>query len=183
MTSENLNKLFSNEPELWHKYHEIAENNEAGFIEHDEIPYKRIIRYLENLKINRKKYIADLGCGKARVAEYFKDNKLFKFYNYDHISCNNNIKNCDIKNLPLEDHSINYAILCLSMWGSNCKEYIAEAYRILEDNGILLIIEPTKRWMSEDGTNKLINLIQENKLNIKKQHNCDKFIFLECAKF
>ena len=32
------------------------------------------------------------------------------------------------------------------MWGSNCLDYLLESYRILEDNGILLIIESNKRW-------------------------------------
>jgi tRNA1(Val) A37 N6-methylase TrmN6 len=32
------------------------------------------------------------------------------------------------------------------MWGSNCREYIQEARRILESIGKLYIIEPTKRW-------------------------------------
>lgn len=49
----------------------------------------------------------------------------------------------------------------MSMWGSNCEDYIKEINRILEDNGILLIIEPTKRWINEDNENKLKNLIEK----------------------
>jgi ribosomal RNA-processing protein 8 len=182
LNSNNLHKLFNNKPELWEEYHEIAEQNEKGFVEQDEVPFKRIIRYLENMKIGRKKYIVDLGCGKARVSKYFKDNELFKFYNYDHYNCNDNVISCDIKEVPLEDNTINIAILCLSMWGSNCKDYIKETSRILEDNGILLIIEPMKRWLNDDNTNRLEKLIEENDFQIKKRHNMDKFIFLECTK-
>ena len=34
---------------------------------------------LEKIKIKTQKTIADLGCRTARVAEYFKDNKLFYY--------------------------------------------------------------------------------------------------------
>ena len=35
------------------------------------------------------------------------------------------------------------------MWGSNCHDYVREAYRILESGGKLYIMEATKRWTSE----------------------------------
>lgn len=189
MSSINLHKEFESQPELWHEYHSIAEKSENGFSDEDRsfLPYNRIITYLSNLKYTRKKYIADLGCGKARIYEYFKDNDLFEFYNYDHISINDNIVSCDISKIPLEDHNINITILCLSMWGSNCSTYLDEANRILEDNGTLLIIEPKKRWTEEDGSNRLEKLVLDKGFQIKKQHKIsndadDKFMFLECIK-
>jgi len=184
MNSNNLNKLFNEQPELWKEYHNIVDKNEEGFIEQDEIPYKRIIKYLENMKTKRNKYIADLGCGKARISKYFENNGLFKFYNYDHYDENETVKKCDISNLPLDDDEINIAIMSLCMWGSNCKDYIKEAHRVLEDNGVLLIIEPTKRWIEENGENRLEKLLIENNFQIKNNYNQndDKFMFLECIK-
>lgn len=188
MNSSNLSELFNKEPHLWTEYHEIAEKCEEGFTEEEiqNIPYTRIIKYLENLKIGRKKYIADLGCGKARIHTHFKDYKLFKFYNYDHIAIDDTVISADISNIPLEDNKINIAILCLSMWGSNCKEFIKEGYRILEDNGILLIIEPARRWMGDSGTNRLKDLIIENGFlvrNCNYDDECnDKFMFIECIR-
>jgi len=179
--SQNLHTLFQDTPELWHDYHNISEKNEEQFLEQEEIPYNRIIRYLENMKITRKKYVADLGCGKARVAENFQNDHRFRFYNFDHYAYEEIIKSCDISDVPLEDHTVNIAILCLSMWGSNCKEYIYEAYRILEDHGVLLIIEPTKRWIAEDGSNRLEIMLKTAGFSIKP-HNKDKFLFLECTK-
>lgn len=46
------------------------------------------------------------------------------------------VVSCNVKQTPLEDNTMNYVVLCLSMWSSNCSEYIAEAHRILEDNGV-----------------------------------------------
>lgn len=61
MNSSNVNELFDKQPELWKEYHNVLQKSEEGFLEQDEIPYKRIIRYLENMKTKHKKYIADLG--------------------------------------------------------------------------------------------------------------------------
>jgi ribosomal RNA-processing protein 8 len=174
MKSTNLNNLFKEDNELWHKYHEISESNEKSFPEED-IPRNRIIQELNKIKTKRRKLIVDMGCGKAQISEYFKNDERFEFINYDHISIKESIISCDISNLPLEEDSVEICILSLVMWGSNCREYIQEANRILESNGKIYIIEPTKRWTQEDenkniviGTegNKLIRLLEENGFQI-----------------
>jgi hypothetical protein len=86
---------------LWHEYHTISEQNEQLFEEQDEIPYKRVIKYLEQIKSKREIHIADLGCGKAKVSDHFKNNSKFKFYNYDHVSIKDNIIKCNISKLSL----------------------------------------------------------------------------------
>ena len=116
LRSDNLHKLFSENTELWHEYHTISEQNESLFSEQDEIPYRRVIKYLEQIKSRRDIHIADLGCGKAKISDYFKENSKFKFYNYDQISIHENITKCDISKLPLEDNEIDISVLCLSMW-------------------------------------------------------------------
>jgi len=76
------------------------------------------------------------------------------------------------------------------MWGSNCEEYIQEALRILESNGLLYIIEPTKRWSEKDENgniiqgkegSKLTNLLENNGFLIKKQ-SVEKFCLFVCIK-
>ena len=54
------------------------------------------------------------------------------------------------------------------MWGSNCSEYISEAYRILDTGVTLLIAEPYKRWNkeSEEPVNRLVKLLEENNFTI-----------------
>ena len=53
------------------------------------------------------------------------------------------------------------------MMGSNCKDYIKECNRILDHNGILLIIESSKRWVDDNGSNRLENMIIDNGFTIK----------------
>jgi len=187
LTSNNLHNEFKNNEDLWVSYHKIAEENEKTFPE-NEIPRNKIIEELEKIKTKRTKKVIDMGCGKAYISKHFENDIRFDFINYDHISINDKIISCDISKLPLEDDSIEICILCLSMWGSNCKEYIKEAERILESNGKLYIIEPTKRWSNKDENGiiiqegeKLKELLEENRFQIMKEE-IKKFVFYECIK-
>jgi len=187
LTSNNLHNEFKNDEKLWINYHKIAEENEKTFPE-NEIPRNKIIEELEKIKTKRTKKVIDMGCGKAYISKHFENDIRFDFINYDHISINDKIISCDISKLPLEDDSIEICILCLSMWGSNCKEYIKEAERILESNGKLYIIEPTKRWSNKDENGiiiqegeKLKELLEENRFQIMKEE-IKKFVFYECIK-
>ena len=76
---------------------------------------------------------------------------------------NHLVTNKDIRNTELGSYSVDIAILCLAMWGSNCVEYIQEAHRILDTNGILLVSEPYKRWYdAETQENPLVKLLAKN---------------------
>jgi hypothetical protein len=48
LKSENLKKEFNENPELWHKYHSISEENEKSFLDKD-IPRNRVIQQLDEL--------------------------------------------------------------------------------------------------------------------------------------
>jgi ubiquinone/menaquinone biosynthesis C-methylase UbiE len=188
MNSQNLHKEFNENPELWETYHEISEENEKLFPE-NEIPRNRIMTELDKIKTKRSKSVVDMGCGKAHISKHFKKDKRFTFTNLDHYSSDDTITSCDILNTGLEDDSTEICILSLAMWGSNCREYIEEAYRILETNGTLYIIEPTKRWSEKDElgniTNepgmKLKNLLEENNFRINER-NIEKFSLFICRK-
>ena len=189
LNSQNLNKEFQENKELWTKYHAISEENEKSFPE-DDIPRNRIIRELNKIKTKRQKLIVDMGCGRAQIAHHYQNDTRFKFINYDHISSNDTVISCDISNTPLEDNSAEIGILSLSMWGSNCHDYIPEAARILESRGVLYIIEPTKRWSEKDaaGNNikgeeggKLRRLLEENGFRILEE-SVEKFCMFVCIK-
>jgi ubiquinone/menaquinone biosynthesis C-methylase UbiE len=189
MNSKNLHQVFQENPEDWYNYHKISEENEESFPT-EEIPRNRIIEELNKIKTKRTKKVVDMGCGKAQIAEYFNNDSKYNFINYDHIKSNEIITCCDISQTPEEDDSVEICILSLAMWGSNCKEYIQEAYRILESNGTLFIIEPTKRWSEKDEQQNIIsgteacrlkNLLEENNFQILNQ-SIEKFSFFTCRK-
>lgn len=148
LNSKNLQKEFQETPDLWHRYHAVSEENEKSFPE-ESIPRNRIIQELTEIKGKRTRSVVDMGCGKAQIAKHFTNDSRFTFINYDHVSSNENVLVQDISNTGLEDDSVDICILCLAMWGSNCHDYVKEAYRILESGGKLYIMEATKRWTSE----------------------------------
>ena len=181
MNSTNLNEYFKNDNSLWKQYHTISKTNEKSFPT-EEIPRNKIIKYLKELKGNKKKIIADLGCGYGEIYQSLSNNKRFTFLNFDHISSSKDIISRDIKDTKLQEYSIDIAILSLSMWGSNCYDYIKEAYRILDIGGTLLIAEPYKRWYDkENDENKLIKLLESYNFKIIKNDEM-KFMLIECRK-
>ena len=181
LKSSNLNEEFRNHPDLWHTYHAISEENEQTFPV-DEIPRNRIIQELDKIKTKRTKLVVDMGCGKAQIAQHFQSDPRFQFLNYDHVSCNESVISCDISRTPLDDHSAEICILSLAMWGSNCSDYVEEAHRILETNGKLYIIEPTKRWSDQDlGGERLRSLLEEKGFRILED-SIQKFCLFMCMK-
>ena len=173
LTSANMHREFNNNVNLWHEYHRISERNEESFPTH-EIPRNLVIAELEKIQINanRKKNIVDMGCGMAHIAKHFYSlgDARFTFYNYDH--CNHGQDLCaeiavhaqDIAAVPLSDAHAEIAVLCLAMWGSNCRSYVAEAYRLLETGGRLYMVEPTRRWSEKDAAGNMIEGNQGNLL-------------------
>ena len=189
LKSENLHQEFNKEPKDWYRYHEISEENEKSFPE-EEVPRNRIIEKLNIIKTKRTKLVVDMGCGKAQISSNFKDDNRFKFINFDHIAFDEKVRSCDISNLPIEENAVEICILSLAMWGSNCEEYIQEAYRVLETGGTLYIIEPTKRWSEKDEYGNIIEgkegckltaLLDKNNLRVMEQ-SIQKFCLFICVK-
>jgi superfamily II DNA or RNA helicase len=185
LTSQNLQKEFQETPDLWHQYHAVSEENEKSFPE-ESIPRNRIIQELTEIKTKRTRSVVDMGCGKAQIAEHFANDTRFTFINYDHVSSKENVLVQDISNTGLEDHSVEICILCLAMWGSNCHDYVREAYRILESGGKLYIMEATKRWTDDEGgqpADKLKKLLEETGFQIdSKKSSVEKFSLFVCTK-
>jgi superfamily II DNA or RNA helicase len=191
MSSENLSKYFrENDGENWKEYHKLIELNEKTY-EENKIPVNQVIKYLETKKNKKIKKVADLGCGLARIYKHFqnKDHK-FTFVNIDHFVPENQKEYCiqgNIKNTELEDEEIDYSVLCLSLWGSDYKKYLSEIHRILDIQGELIIVEPSRRWVTEDANTKEIKnelklLLEKNKFKIKQIQDQEKFMFIVCEK-
>ena len=163
MTSQNLNALFAETPELWNAYHKTSEENEKTFPT-EKIPRNRVIAELDKIGTKRRRKVVDMGCGTGKISDHYKNDGRFEFLNYDHISANENVEPCDISTLPLDNDSVEICILSLAMWGSNCHDYVREAHRVLESNGQLYIIEATKRWSDKDENDNMIQGQEGGKL-------------------
>jgi len=181
LNSSNLHAQFQQEPSLWREYHKISEANERSSCREFH-PLETIIDYLETLNMKKSFVVADLGCGLARICKHFVDkDSRFSFYNFDHVACDDIVTTRDIQDTGLDDASVDIAVLCLAMWGSNCKDYLTEVHRILDKGGRLLIIEPYKRWFDVDTQTNRLKMWVEEKFSVS---TCDerKFMFIEAFK-
>ncbi|KAJ9316976.1 hypothetical protein DTO271D3_2715 [Paecilomyces variotii] len=82
--------------------------------------------------------IADLGCGDAQLARSLTPSakKLnLKLLSYDLHTPDPLVTKADISNLPLEDGTVDVAIFCLSLMGTNWVSFVEEAWRVLRSDG------------------------------------------------
>lgn len=184
MRSDTLHSKFQQEPSLFHKYHDLADANEATFADSSELPVNRIIAELEKNKHTRTKIVLDLGCGRVpKIRDHFAGDPRYDVRSFDHVAANEGVEDCDISHLPVPDNSVDIVVLSLAMWGSNCKDYLQEAYRVLDSMGWLYIGEATRKWCYEegDGAARLRDLLQESGFEIRKE-SIKKFSVFTCVK-
>ncbi|RKF73439.1 25S rRNA -methyltransferase [Golovinomyces cichoracearum] len=165
-SSQSLN-LFHENPEMFSDYHE-------GFRRQVEIwPENPVDSYLAEIKSRGKVkefrrgkpdekeailplprtsgtcIIADLGCGDAALATklqtYLQEYRL-KIHSFDLHSLSKLVTKADISNLPLPDGSVNVAIFCLALMGTNWVDFIEEAFRVLRWKGELWVAEIKSRF-------------------------------------
>ncbi|QYS93480.1 Ribosomal RNA-processing protein 8 [Trichoderma simmonsii] len=168
--SEEAFKLFQESPEMFDEYHEgfrrqvkvWPENPVDSFLQ--DIRTRAKIRKAGKGRPNAPQLqliasplprtgdtctIADLGCGDARLAESLqKDkNKLhIDVKSFDLQSPSPLVTKADIANIPLEDGSVNVAIFCLALMGTNWLDFVEEAYRLLHWKGELWVAEIKSRF-------------------------------------
>lgn len=95
--------------------------------------------------------IADLGCGDARLARTLTDSGdtkslRLKMHSFDLHSPSPLVTKADISALPLPDKSVDVAIFCLALMGTNWITFIEEAHRILRWKGELWVAEIKSRF-------------------------------------
>lgn len=96
--------------------------------------------------------IADLGCGDAALASTLQRdlaNLHLKIHSFDLSSSaetNKLITRADIAALPLPDDSVDVAIFCLALMGTNWVDFIEEAFRVLRWKGELWVAEIKSRF-------------------------------------
>lgn len=95
--------------------------------------------------------LADLGCGDARLAHTLKtsndlQNLHLKVLSYDLHSPSSLVTKADISALPTPDASVDVALFCLALMGTNWIAFIEEAYRILHWKGELWVAEIKSRF-------------------------------------
>ena len=197
-----MHQQFQQDPQLWTEYH-ATRNKALESYDPASIPCNMIIAELEKIQTKRVKMVVDMGCGEAPIAKHFakqsekkQSNKdptkqsKFHFHNYDHQTGGHPaIQQADISSLPLDDASIEIAIMSLAMWGTadNKTQYVKEAYRVLESGGIFYIADSTKKMspdpMTADNAGSILRtMLQENGFHIQSEQIGTPFCLFVCNK-
>jgi len=134
-------KLFSSDSTLFSAYHQGYQHQAKQW---PLDPLNVIITDL--LRQDSKAIIADLGCGEARLSRSVPNT----VHSFDLVAANDNVTVADIAKLPLEDASVDFVVFCLSLMGTNIRDFVFEAARILKVGGTLKIAELESRFQGEE---------------------------------
>lgn len=100
--------------------------------------------------------VADFGCGDAALAKKLLEVKdteescPFKVHSFDLVASCDLVTACDMSKVPLKKNSVDVAVFCLSLMGTNLADFIREAHRVLKKkDGILKIAEVRSRFESK----------------------------------
>lgn len=98
--------------------------------------------------------IADLGCGDARLAAELQADKArlrVEVLSFDLHSPSPLVTRADVANLPLASGTVDVAVFCLALMGTNWVDFIEEAYRVLRWKGELWVAEIKSRFTAGSG--------------------------------
>lgn len=117
-----------------------------------------------------------MGCGEARLSKSVAQ----KVYSIDLVSKEEGVIVSDMAKTPLETKCAHVVIYCLSLMGTNLKDFFIEANRILKMNGILKIAEVASRF---DNVKVFIDFVQSCGFElISKDLSHNLFYFLNFKK-
>ncbi len=118
-------KMFKQDPDSFRSYH-------AGFMEQAQKwpvdPLNLIINAI--MKVNGSPVVADFGCGEARLARALAGSATV--HSFDLVKVNDLVTVCDFSNTPLENESCDIVVFCLSLMGTNLRDFLKEANRVLK---------------------------------------------------
>ncbi|XP_040440010.1 ribosomal RNA-processing protein 8 isoform X1 [Falco naumanni] len=136
-TSQEAAQLFQSDPEAFEIYH-------RGFTQQvgrwPENPVHRIVRYLRQRPASL--VVADFGCGDCKIASSVKN----KVHSFDLVPLSPLVTVCDMAKVPLAAESVDIAVFCLALMGTNLQEILEEANRVLKQGGTLMVAEVASRF-------------------------------------
>lgn len=135
-TSSRMNEWFSEDKSRWEDYHKVREENIKDWVENP------ITVIAERLNENPGQVVADLGCGMNKLKGLVKNYKAW--YSFDHCAVDPSVVEADCSDLHeyLGNESVDSAVFCMSLWGTNYLDSIKEAHRYLKTGGTLYVVEP-----------------------------------------
>ncbi|XP_028908391.1 ribosomal RNA-processing protein 8 isoform X1 [Ornithorhynchus anatinus] len=169
--SSAARRLFRDDPDAFQIYH-------RGFqaqLRHWPLrPVEAIIRNLRRRPASL--VVADFGCGDCQLASGIRN----PVHCFDLAALDPRVVVCDMAKVPLEDASVDVAVFCLSLMGTNLRDFLEEANRVLKPGGLLKVAEVASRF--EDVRAFLGALAQLGFKNISKDLSNSHFYLFDFRK-
>ncbi|XP_033930417.1 ribosomal RNA-processing protein 8 [Melopsittacus undulatus] len=170
-SSREAAQLFRDDPEAFQIYH-------RGFTQQvsrwPENPVQRIASALR--RRSSSLVVADFGCGDCKLAKSIKN----KVHSFDLVPLSPEVTVCDMAKVPLADASVDVAVFCLALMGTNLQEILEEANRVLKLGGTLMVAEVASRF--EDMRAFMSAMAQLGFKSISKDLSSAFFYLLEFSK-
>ncbi|OPJ72533.1 ribosomal RNA-processing protein 8 [Patagioenas fasciata monilis] len=138
-SSRDAARLFQSDPEAFEIYHRGFARQVGRWPEN---PVHRIIRCLRRRPASL--VVADFGCGDCKIASSIKN----KVHCFDLVPLSPLVTVCDMAKVPLAAESVDVAVFCLALMGTNLQEILEEANRVLKP-GIRLISLAAQKFISD----------------------------------
>ncbi|KAJ2826925.1 25S rRNA (adenine645-N1)-methyltransferase [Coemansia sp. 'formosensis'] len=173
-TGDKALEMVQNDPSIFEEYHQ-------GFsAQAEKWPVNPVDVFIEYLRSKPKQLVvADLGCGEARLSATV--GQQHTVHSFDLVAYNELITPCNIADVPLPNDSVDVAIFCLALMGTDFLKFIREANRILRIGGELKIAEVISRVSDVDAFVQALEG-QGFKLLARTNANNKMFIMLNFTK-
>ncbi|KAK9842691.1 hypothetical protein WJX74_000772 [Apatococcus lobatus] len=103
-------------------------------------PLDAIITRLQQLPASFK--VADFGCGDAELAATVAQ----PVFSFDLVANAPGVIACNMAHVPLDNGSMDVAVFCLALMGTDYPSFLREAHRVLRPGGTLWIAEVSSRF-------------------------------------
>ncbi|TRZ10967.1 hypothetical protein HGM15179_016137 [Zosterops borbonicus] len=170
-SSRDAERLFRTDPAAFQLYHRGFQRQVRRW---PERPVQRIVRYLRRRPASL--VVADFGCGDCTLAASVKN----QVHCFDLVPLSPRVTVCDMAKVPLEAESVDVAVFCLALMGTNLQEILGEANRVLKLGGTLMVAEVASRF--EDIPAFLKAMAQLGFRTVSKDLSSSYFYLLEFSK-
>ena len=152
-----FSKIITNESD-WREYHKLWDQSTIGIYDR---PINTVAR--DFLRSTKHKVLGDMGCGMNKLKTLLPDN--YEVISVDMYAADETVKVCNIMDTSsiISDNSLDIAVYCLSLWSRNWRDILKDAYRILDYDGKLIIVEPVSSLSKS--INRMRETLIENKFN------------------
>ncbi|CAB3222707.1 unnamed protein product [Arctia plantaginis] len=128
------------------------------------------------MKMPKSHLIADMGCGEAALSRRIPHTVR----SFDLVANAPGVEACDMARTPLLSASMDVAVYCLALMGTDLTQYLVEANRVLKTGGHLLIAEVESRF---DNVENFTKEVQRLGFKLKQLDKSNKvFYFMEFTK-